>query len=315
MAGATKHADVWSNAIIVDPWSIAESSARDAADTVKYGVVPHPPEPIPPAEEINRLRSLISDRVTGPRSGEAAPINDPLRQIVDSINEERLELTAFVPVMTALAGKPDLVRMLAEVPDFDRLAGMVEIEKRRRGLATVERYAVDGQATADGMYELIRQESWIFGGHLVLMRNALSIPGLLPRCLPLVRFDSAIHLVVVESPRIPDLLRGAPDDGYAISPKVYAAFDRARRMVGVLQGQREHIRRNWEFESGRAFVTILIGHPIHGEGGTPRWLVREEIRVLNTFASGVAVMTYDELVDSARQMLPADGPTEALDAR
>ncbi len=315
MTGASKHSDAWSNAIIMDLRSATESSAQHAADTTKYGVVPYPPEPIAPAGEINRLRALVSDRVAGARADRGTSVNEALRQIVDSINDERLELSAFVPVMTALASKPDLVRMLADVPDFDRLAGIVEIEKRRRGLAMIEKCATDAQCTADKMYELIQQESWVFGGHLVLMRHARMIDSLLPRCLPLIRFDSAIHLVLVENPRIPDLVRPTPDHGYVVSPQVYAAFDRARRMVGVLHGQRERIRQDWEFESGRAFVTILIGHPAHTVGGTPRWLIREEIRLLNTFATGVAVMTYDELVDTARQTLPADGPTEARDTQ
>jgi hypothetical protein len=253
-------------------------------------------------EELAQLRSLLASRVVevGPRG--SARTADALDSIVDSIRSEPIDVQAFGPVMQALARNRDLVQALTTLDSFDELMHLVTLGKRRRALEKLREHAADPTSTADSMMDLLTSQWWVFGGNLALMPSAWRIPALPERCLPLVRFDGAVHLVLVESPHI-DVVTPRADGAYGIDQAVWNAFDRARHLVGLLQDQREQIEQQLTFRSSRASVSVVIGYPT--SHGLSRMLVRDKVRELNTFTHGFAVVTYDELINIAQETLPS----------
>jgi hypothetical protein len=213
-------------------------------------------------------------------------------------------------MLRALAAKPQLVREMAELDSFDELAGLVETQKRRRGLEELDRRVRNPAATAETMLEILRREPWVFGNHLSRMDSAEQVPGLPGNCLPLVRFDAAIHAVLVETPVVPDLVKRT-DDGLVLSRKVYEAADQARRIVELLDRRDATGATDRPLDLRRVYVAVLIGHSSFLQDETVRWAdCHREIRLQNTFFAGFSAVTYDELVHTAGQLLPSAGPDE-----
>jgi hypothetical protein len=140
------------------------------------------------------------------------------------------------------------------------------------------------------------------------MDSADHVHGVPANCIPLVRFDAAIHVVLVETPVVPELVTRTAN-GLALSPAVYAAADQARRIVELLDRRDTESAAPRPLDLRRVFVTVLIGHSAFLE--QVRWAeCHREIRVQNTFFAGFSVVTYDELIHNASQLLPNPGPGE-----
>ena len=256
--------------------------------------------PLSTDERIAELRGLLSDRVVTVGNGKASVVSGALDSIVELIDSESVEVEVFAPVMKAFAQRPDYVRQLADQHMFNELSNLVQLHQRRRGLESLRRRAADPGTSDLDMLQLIKEQWWVFGGHLVPMQLARTIDGLPDRCLAMVRFDMAIHLILIETHNVPDLVTQRPDGYYTIAACVYQALEIGRNLVFALA----EINTELEFEARRIFVTVLIGHPDHVTPQIPMDVVREEIRQLNTCYVGCAVLTYDELLHAAEQTLP-----------
>ncbi|MGE5156073.1 MAG: hypothetical protein ACM3JP_01080 [Betaproteobacteria bacterium] len=253
------------------------------------------------AELLSITDRRVVDVGTGPSLASTA-----LDSIVDSIRSESVDVDAFGPLMQALAKNPGLVKALATLDSFDELIQTVTLSKRRRALALLRAAAADPQSTAETMWTHVTREWWVFGSQLAPLPRAWDVADLPQRCLPLIRFDRAVHLVLVEGPNV-ELVEQSVDGVHHVAPSVYAEFDRARHLVGLLQDNRKDIADRLVFNSGRTSVSVLIGYP--SSRGLPRHVVREQIRQLNSFIKGFNVVTYDELINLADDMLlpPEEG--------
>jgi hypothetical protein len=291
----------WLNAIPISQ-AVSRFLADYSASDRELGFFGLHEGPLSTDEQLVELRGLISDRTVTVGNRESPGSHVVLDSIAELITSGSVEMEAFGPVMHALAERPDYVRQLADQDTFNALSQLVQIQRRKQGLRSLKRQVADPGSTAESMLHVLREHWWVFGSHLVPMRRAREIQGLPDRCLALVRFDMAVHLVLVETPHVPDLVVQHPSGINAIGAAVYQAFDLARSLVRLLERDRDKINRELGFEAARVFVTVLIGHPDHAPAVSLP-VLREEIRLLNTFASGFVVLTYDELIKVAEQTL------------
>jgi hypothetical protein len=156
------------------------------------------------------------------------------------------------------------------------------------------------------MLRLLEREWWVFGSHLVPVAHRELMDIVDEPCVPLVRFDRAIHVVLVEPPCVADLLTergGSP----VLSSAVDEALHRARRVVARLERHRDRLNAELQIDTDRAMVSVLIGHPTHCPG-VSAYALREEVRRLNSFLAGLTVVTYEELLSTADQLLAVDRP-------
>jgi hypothetical protein len=291
----------WENAIIVPVPTTSVSSARAARRVGRYAAfVPADVQPDDPGEQVRRLESLIStDAVTVRSRAESKDAVIP--SLVELIDSNTLDGGSLNRIMTAMAGNPDLLRTLAEMDSMGNLSDLVRGLRRKRGLEQLRRAVLESGTEMSDLRRLLRREWWVFGSHLVPWIREEIIPGLDEHSIPLIRFDGAIHVVIVEPSRVPDLVTGSVGS-YRTSPLIAAACDRARQAIRALEAGRETISERLAIECGRAVATVVIGHPDFVDGVEPG-PVRDELRVLNTFAAGIAVITYEELISVAEQTL------------
>jgi hypothetical protein len=296
-------AGAWVNAITLPPVPARPPAAADVPASARRAGHDLRLDTYSAIEEIGRLRALVNDYAVGMDADREREV-DVLAQLVA---DNAVDVETFRPLLTALAANPAQVAQLSELDSFDHLSHLVLLQRRARGLAELAAHVTGRTGTPRTVLALLRQEWWVFGHQLVPMDSAI-LPGLPPQCLLLVRFDGGVHAVLVETPVVPDLVR-VVDEVPVVSPMVHDAVAGARRLVRQLQDRGPELRTR-PFRSDRAFVTVLIGHPdnLAGDAAPGLAVVRDEIRSLNSHLNGIAVTTYDELIEIARSFLPTTGP-------
>lgn len=256
-------------------------------------------------ERIRQLEALLSAgtvRARTPAESKSAVIPS----LVELIDSSSLDEDSLKSIFDAFTRNERLLPRLAELDAAGHLTHLIQQLRRFEGLREI-RLAVDDPAVRlPALCGLLRREWWVFGGHLMPRIPEKIIPGAADDVIAMLRYDSAIHLVIVGPPHVPDLVAAVEEGGYALSPLVAAAEARARGLVRALDAHEDEVSEELPVEYRRPFVTILIGHPRHVPG-LDRRAVREEIRVRNTFVSGITLTTYEELISVAEKTLAGAG--------
>lgn len=291
----------WASAIMIPVSARPVPSARATTADGRYTAFAlADPQLDSPEAEIRRLRALNSVDAVSPQTL-AESRNATIPALIELIDSDAVDEPALDRIMRAMADNEGLLSKLATLDSMDALTSMVQRKQRRDGIEEL-RAAIDDEATTIAQLQrILLREWWMFGSHLTPWLRTDDIPGLDTRSIPLIRFDGAIHVIVVERAQVPDLVT-EQDDYRALSPLISAAFDRARGIVRALDAKRQAIGDELGIECGRALVTILIGHPEYVDGTAPT-VVREEIRAHSTFFAGINVITYEELLNVAEQTL------------
>ncbi|MDQ7909310.1 hypothetical protein RB614_32795 [Phytohabitans sp. ZYX-F-186] len=258
-----------------------------------------------PTEQVRRLEALVNTGSVRVRTA-AESKNSVIPSVIELIDSSSLDTASLESIFRAFTRNRQLLPRLADLEATGHLTHLLQQMRRYQGLKELKLAVADPDAAVAALCRLLRREWWVFGGHLEPWISDEVIPGLTDDLIAMVRYDSAIHVVIVGPPAVPDLVTAVEGGGFALSPLVAAAADRARGLVRFLEERRRPLSDQLQLECGRAFVTILLGHPDHVPGVEPQ-AVREEIRVLNTFATGITVITYEELVNVAEQTLSGAG--------
>jgi hypothetical protein len=243
-------------------------------------------DPYSTGEHIAHLRSLLNERAVSVGVRESPGLLRALDAIVAAVRTEPVPAELLVPLLNALATKPDLVASLAHVDSFAHLTDLVVAHRRRLGLAELQRQAAGPTGTAESMLEIVRSELWVFGG-----RPVGGLAGLLPtRCVPLLRADATLELVCVESPQVPDLVVTGP----ALGARVRQAAECAATMVTELEQETDELALRLDVLPRTVHATVLIGHPDHVRAD--RAEIREQLRLFNAKADRVTLVTYDDVI-------------------
>ncbi len=308
MRYAPRERSAWINGITLDVPVTPVRSAREAAALADLGGFDREPAPSAVEEELARLRALLAGAAVevGPRSADST--STVIAEWVGSLGTDPESLADVNTVMTALRRNEALIPALAGLESVDDLTSTIRRWQQHAGLDRLQAAVNDPASTREFLHEVLSQEWWVFGGQLLPFDAQPIVAKLEVRCIPLLRYDRAIHAVVVERACVEDLVfRG--DEGWHLSPSLYAALDRARTLVDELEQRRSEIGAlSMRVECSRALVTVVVGHPKYLNPAAPLPRVREEIRRLNTHLSEVNVVTYEELINVARQLLNRTAP-------
>jgi hypothetical protein len=301
----TEHSSAWEDAILIPEIATPPLSARAAHAADTYGTTPLViTRSSATNDEIRRLESLISteaSRIRAPDEQKRAAVP----ALLDLIDSNSIDGESVDRIMRAIVANKQLLPELAGLDGAKELAGVVRRIRQRRGLDEF-RSAVRAPATAIAtIHHLLEREWWVFGGTLVPLIGDDVLSDLGDDVIPLIRFDAAIHLIVVEEPRVDDLVTEAAGH-FRISARVSAALDRARHLVRRLEAEKERISDRVHINCERAIATILIGDPA-GTDGVDLDTQRHELRMLNAFVHNVTVMTYEELLANAERALDVGG--------
>ena len=252
-------------------------------------------------EQIRRLEALISTdavQVRTPADSKATVIPS----LVELIDANELDEQALDPLLHALTRNDKLLRALVGLASMDELSATVRRFQRIQALDDIQEVINEPGTDVTVLRQLLRRHAWVFGGHLLPWLREEIIPGLDDKAIPLLRYDGAIHIVLVEPPHVPRLVT-RDGDLHVVSPLVGRACDQARDLVRALERQQDAITDRLPVVCGRPHVTIVVGLSDPLDTSVD---VRDEIRVYSSFQSGINVIMYDELLEIAKQTLDLD---------
>lgn len=89
-----------------------------------------------------------------------------------------------------------------------------------------------------------------------------------------------------------------------VGPEVNAAVGQAANYLRSVDEQRHLIVGEHEIECRRAFASVIVGHPAHNAQSdvTPTEF-REAIRTYNSHLTRIEVLTYEDLIVTARNTI------------
>jgi hypothetical protein len=251
--------------------------------------------------EIRRLEALLSSDSVGsggqPGGGTRDTIDPLIQHLLDAPNTGESMHRLF----SALRENERLVEAFAEVEGASNFASVLELARQRKGAKTLRGVINDPASTVQRLRDALTAESWVFGGRYIPPVRRENIPVLDQVDLALVGNDRAIHIVVVGPANVPDLVVEGVD-GYRVGQQVESLVAAAINHLLNVDKQEAAILAALGVETRRAFATVVVGHPAYATS-FPGHQLRDTLRTYGSYLSGIEIMTYRQLMDSAERSL------------
>jgi hypothetical protein len=251
--------------------------------------------------EIRRLEALLSGDSIGsggqPGGGTRDAVDPLIQQLLDAPNTGESMHRLF----TALRENERLVEAFAEVEGASSFASVLELARQRKGAKSLRAVIHDQSSTVQRLRDALTAESWVFGGRYIAPAHRENIPVLDQVDLALIGNDRAIHIVVVGPANVPDLVVESVD-GYRVGPQVESLVAVAINQLLNVEKQGAAILATLGVETRRAFATVVVGHPAYTTT-FPGHQLRDTLRTYASYLSGIEIVTYRQLMDSAERSL------------
>lgn len=253
-------------------------------------------------KEIRDLQVLLNEQLPETGVYQALDKDETRNDLSKKILSGEIDASTAASFMAAIADNPDAQTVLAKTPFASILADMVSLDRQRAALDGLATVAEDPSKNEHDLQRVLQDQWWIFGGRFIDIAKRRSLTVLEQLDIPLLRPDGCLHIVELKQAHIPRLL--VKDHGKPIlGPEVHLAVTQAMNYLNAFDEQRANILVNMKIDSHRAGVTIVIGHAkFINEAFSPADLA-EALRTYNSHLSRIQVVTYDELIDSARRSL------------
>jgi hypothetical protein len=271
--------------------------------------------------EIRRLEALLSSDsvVSGGAPGGGgwgnggAGARDTIGPLIHVLLDAPDTGESMRRLFTALVGSERLVEAFAEVEGASTFGSVLELARQRKGAKALHAVINNPMSTEKDLRAVLTAECWVFGGHYIPPVRRENIPVLDQVDLALIGLDTAIHIVIVGPANVPELVVEAVD-GYRVGPDVQDLVTRAVNQLLNVDKQEAVIQATLGVETRRAFATVVVGHPAYA-AKLPGTHLRDTLRTYGSYLSGIEVMTYQQLMDSAERSLDLIEQTELAAAR
>jgi hypothetical protein len=251
--------------------------------------------------EIRRLESLLSGDSIGsggqPGGGTRDTVDPLIQQLLDAPDTG----ASMHRLFTALRENERLVEAFAEVEGASSFASVLELARQRKGAKSLRGVINDPNSTVPRLREALTAESWVFGGRYIAPAYRENIPVLDQVDLALIGNDRAIHIVVVGPANVSDLVVESVD-GHRVGPQVESLVATAINHLLNVEKQGAAILATLGVETRRAFATVVVGHPAYATK-FPGHHLRDTLRTYASYLSGIEILTYQQLMESAERSL------------
>lgn len=253
-------------------------------------------------KEIRDLQLLLNEQLLETGIYQALGKDQTRNELSEKILSGEIDAATVASFVDAMANNPDAQAVLAKTPFASALADMVSLDRQRSALDTLAMVAEDPTKNEHDLQRALQDQWWIFGGRFMDIAKRRSFTALEQLDIPLLKPDGCLHIVELKQAHIPNLL--IEDHGKAILGKdVHLAVTQAMNYLNAFDEQRAQILLDMSVDSHRAGVTIVVGHSKFIDKAFTAADLGEALRTYNSHLSRIQVITYDELIDSARRSL------------
>lgn len=259
-------------------------------------------------DQVERLRAFLAKELTVGRYRIIAA-NSPTGGIVELLEGDAGRSVELLAALTDTLSPEVLADALRTTTSGQGAAELAVIAQRRAVLDHLDALLDDPGTTETALHAVLKDQSWIFGSRFVssLRTNLLPLDN---HDFALLAADGSLHIIELKGPNIPALVK-RPREHWTVGTQVHEAAMQAANYIRTADEQGPAITTmirddlNLDVDLRRTFATVVIGHPKHqtehpmlNEHSVP-----QAFRTYNAHVTRVEVLTYDQLVDTARRSL------------
>ncbi|WP_051791416.1 Shedu anti-phage system protein SduA domain-containing protein [Amycolatopsis jejuensis] len=221
---------------------------------------------------------------------------------IQRIFRNRLDIVNAAEAARTIVTSPDALALLADDDQGQLILRAAELKRQAHGLRLVRQVSADPAASEADLHRVLRDNTWIFGGHYLGAAAQRHLTAGSELDIPLLRADGVLHVVELKrSMRVHAIVK-RHRNAWVPTAEVHDAVGQAINYLVALDENRHAIREHYGIETRRASALVLIGHPgVHPD--IPEEAVNDTLRTFNAHTGRVEVLTYKELLDSAERSL------------
>ena len=252
-------------------------------------------------DEITQLQVLLNRELIETGKYQAISGDDSVNDLLQKISSGVVDTAVLLPLVDALADSDEAQAVLAKEPSATVLADAVNLYRQREAIEVVAKL-VENPTTLEGAIQAeLQKQWWMFGGRYIDIAKRRTFVVLDQLDIPLIRGDGSLHAVELKRANVPKLIKKYRSH-LIVGDEVNEAVGQAVNYLTSLDEERDHILAKLGVDVRRASVTVVIGHTDFVTDFTPHE-VHETLRTYNSHLARIEVITFDELVDGARQSL------------
>ncbi|UPW08809.1 DUF4263 domain-containing protein [Gordonia terrae] len=247
------------------------------------------------------LNGLLADEGHYVRVGDKSVADSLAESFIQSGQDDR----TLMDIFSSVARNPELAMMVSRQPEALALTAKITEANHRDVIARLDEMArrpLPSAASEDEFQKLIQSNAWLFGGRFIRVAERRSLITLDQLDVPLIAVDGSLHVVELKTAAIPKLFEFHRNH-WIVGPEVHRAVGQAENYLFGLDNEAYAIRGKLGIDAHRAQATVVIGHLNHCTSGITADEASLALRIYNGHLSRVKVVTYNQLVDNARNAL------------
>lgn len=194
---------------------------------------------------------------------------------------------------------------IAALPDAQMIASLVQRHQRLQALADLERAVADPRSKEIDLQRVLELNVWMFGEGYRPKSARRGLTALDRLDLSLIRPDGSLHGVELKLANPPKPLAREHRSHVIVGEPVHEAASQAMNYLRSLDEQSHTILRDQKIDCRRSTMTVVIGHPDYLPTDIAASDFFEAIRTYNSHLARVQIVTYFDLIHSARRCLDA----------
>ena len=236
-------------------------------------------------------------------------LNTMTTPLIDALKDGTLPASTSVDLLRAMLAQPDAVTAIANAGAGAALRTVVQRAELSQVIDGLQILVDDPTTTEPDLQKLLEKHWWIFGGRFVDEAHRRSLTVLDQLDIPLIQADGSLHVIELKQAAIKKLV--APHrNHHVVGQDINTAVGQAANYLLSLDEKRAQILTDFGVDVRRARATVVIGHPRHCHGIDDA-VVRETVRNFNSHLTRIEVLTYEDLLAGATQVMKMATPPKA----
>lgn len=251
-------------------------------------------------DEVDRLRTFVTTELGEPGDFAVMQRTEQIAALLDHMESGALSSGLLSEIASKLAEHVEFVSDISELRGAELLGMAVDLKKRHAVIDQLTRLVADPSTTEAQLQHLLAANWWLLGATYVEMVDRRQLTLVDQFDIPLIRADGVLHIVELKKANIRHMV--IPHRSHRrVADPVNEAVNQAANYLREVDELRDAIRSRFDIECRRAQATVLIGHPDHNDHDeVTAEQYREAIRTYNSHLSRIEVLTYEDLLATAR---------------
>lgn len=253
--------------------------------------------------EVDALREFLTAELPGIGEYSLVSADGALGGLLKHIREARVGPGLIAALVEELTEQVELVATLDEIESVQLLGMAFNLRRQREVTERFERLVRNPASTEPQLQAVLEDNWWLLGGNYVARVDRRHLTLVDQFDIPLLRADGVLHVIELKRANVRGAVRRHRQH-CIVGPEVNSAVGQAANYLRSVDEQRHLIAVEHEIECRRSFASVIVGYPAHNaQSDVTAAEFREAIRTYNSHLSRIEVITYEDLIVTARNTI------------